>query len=602
MINRPKFIFGAILALAAVSLLPAARANAAPARPCCADASPVSLETEPPFDPADSAPLLSMERSGAIPIKPGMRLRVNADPGNIHIFTDETSRASYSVRVEADSREPGARQFLEQFQLTARRVSGGVSLEGNVPWRNFGGHFRVVYEIHIPRRLNIEVHTLGGNIELQDLEGTADLYTEGGNITAGRVSASPAPSRSATRAAASTVTVKLQTMGGHISIGDVEGTLRATTSGGHITSGNITGEAFLHTGGGLIRAGRISGAAELETGGGNIQLQSAASSVSADTAGGEIDLVDISGTIRARTRGGSLRIGRVTGPTTVETTGGIFLGQVDGPLRVSSTSGNVTAWLADSSGRAATISAANAKNTRRVAEAFQLSSSDGDIVVYIPREMAATIDAVIEERSGGHRIIADPSLPLQVSYQDSSVGPHSIHCAGELNGGGEVLHLRAASGNIILKSGEARTEANAAPRARRMEGGNDSSMLQASSSNDSGADYGPGGFFAEIRHMIEESWWGGVPVESDEMQQRLEHSVAPIYPDVARKAGIEGNVVLRVSVSEEGRVTELTVLDGPPVLARAAVHAVQQWQYRPWIMGGRPTAVVTTLVVSFRLH
>ena len=65
------------------------------------------------------------------------------------------------------------------------------------------------------------------------------------------------------------------------------------------------------------------------------------------------------------------------------------------------------------------------------------------------------------------------------------------------------------------------------------------------------------GFFAEIRRRILESWWGGVPVDADEMQKHLEHSVAPVYPDVARKAGIEGDVVLRIYVSGEGRVTDM---------------------------------------------
>ncbi|MBZ5661744.1 MAG: TonB family protein [Acidobacteriia bacterium] len=593
------------MALAATSSLLATPANAAPANPCFADSTFVSLETELPVDPADSAPLLSMERTGAIPVKQGLRIRVNADPGNVHIFTDETTQVSYLVRVEADSREPSAREFLEQFKLTARPAPWGVSLEGNVPWREFGGRFRVVYEIHVPHRSNVEVHTLGGNIELQDLDGTADLSTEGGNITAGSVGLAPAaPSKSLPKAAANHVAAKLETMGGHIAIGDVAGTLRATTSGGHITAGNISGDAYLHTDGGLIRAGRISGAAELETGGGNIHVQSAASNVIADTAGGEIDFGETSGTIRARTGGGSLRIAHVTGATAVETSGGIFLGQVDAPLRVSSTSGNVTAWLADPSGRAVPIAAENSKNTRKLPEASQLSSDDGDIVVYIPREMAATIDAVVEERSGGHRIIADPSLPLQVSYQDSSVGPRSIHCAGELNGGGEVLHLRAVSGNIILRSGDPQTDVSAAPpmRRRERERGDASAMLAAASSNEPETNYDASGFFAQIRRMIAESWWGGVPVDADEMQQRLEHSVAPVYPDVARKAGIEGDVVLRVSISEDGRVTNLEVLDGPPVLARAAVNAVRQWRYRAWIMNGHPAAVVTTLVVSFRLH
>ena len=600
--NSRKLVVGAILALAAVPSLLFARTDAAAAaeEPASGNFVFVSWESELPADAAESAQLSSIEKSGTIPAKKGMRLRVNADPGNIHIFTDETRQISYLVRVEADSREPGAEEFLAELKVSARRTSRGATLEGNLPWRNFGGQFRVVYEIHVPRQTNIEVHTLGGNIELGDIDGYADLYTEGGNITAGRVDAAP-PSSHSSAEPADHIAAKLETLGGHIAIGDVAGALRASTSGGHITAGNISGDGFLHTGGGQIRTGRISGAATLESGGGNIQVQGAGANVTADTSGGEMELGETSGTIRARTAGGAVRIGHVAGATTVETSDAIFLGHVDAPLRVSSGSGNVTAWLVDPPSQAAADSKGDAGNMRGLRENSQLSSSNGDIVVYIPREMPVTIDALIE-RSEGHRIIADASLPLQVSYRDSSVGPHSIRCEGELNGGGEILRLRAVSGNIILKLGKGRAEMAAAPPTRWAEGGNASPILQAATSDESGDAYDPAGFFAEIRRRILESWWGGVPVDAGEMQKRLEHSVAPVYPDVARKAGIEGDVVLRISVSAEGRVTDLTVLDGPPVLARAAVAAVRQWRYHPLRINGSPTAVVTTMVVSFRLH
>src|SRR4029077_10936879 len=96
------------------------------------------------------------------------------------------------------------------------------------------------------------------------------------------------------------------------------------------------------------------------------------------------------------------------------------------------------------------------------------------------------------------------------------------------------------------------------------------------------------GFFGEMRLRIIESWWGRIPLEADEMQKHLEHSVAPVYPHVARKAGVEGDVVLRVYVSSTGRVTDLKVLDGPPILARAAAEAGQQWQNQTPRMNGRP--------------
>ena len=110
------------------------------------------------------------------------------------------------------------------------------------------------------------------------------------------------------------------------------------------------------------------------------------------------------------------------------------------------------------------------------------------------------------------------------------------------------------------------------------------------------------GFLAEMRKQIQESWWGAIPVDAEEMQKRLDHSVAPVYPEVARRAGIEGNVILRVFISSDGRVTDSKVLSGPPILARAAADAVRQWQYQALRMNGQPVNVVTTLIVSFRLQ
>jgi TonB family protein len=335
--------------------------------------------------------------------------------------------------------------------------------------------------------------------------------------------------------------------------------LRATTSGGHISAGNIGGDGILHTGGGQIQAGRIAGVATLETGGGNIRVERSGSSATADTTGGQIDFGEAAGAIHAHTGGGTIHIGRVTGPTVLETKGGgIFLGQVDAPLSVS--------------------------------------SGEGDIVAYLPRELAATIDALIEQGSG-HRIVADASLPLRISYSDSGSGSRSIRGEGNLNGGGEVLRLKAASGNIILRLGEERSGRNDASHAMWMPGATEPAQMQSLNSDEEAA-----GFFEEVRRRILESWWGGVPIDATEMQNHLQHSVAPVYPDVARSAGVEGDVALRVYVSADGHVTGIRVLDGPPILARAAVDAVQQWQYRALKINGRPANVVTTLVVAFRLH
>jgi TonB family protein len=77
--------------------------------------------------------------------------------------------------------------------------------------------------------------------------------------------------------------------------------------------------------------------------------------------------------------------------------------------------------------------------------------------------------------------------------------------------------------------------------------------------------------------------------------------VAPVYPPDAKSAGIEGVVVLRAIIGKEGRIENLTVVSGPRELAVAALEAVKQWVYRPYLLNGEPTEVDTTITVNFQL-
>jgi TonB family protein len=579
MTNLQKLSLWAALLLAAWPAPLLARRLPHCAPPALPDDGMIFAETPLGFDPSGNFPKLTAEKSGTIPTKDGRSLRVNVELGDVRVITDESARISYHATVEADSRDPGAEEFLQHFTMEARETPWGVALDAKLPWRTLHGRFNAAIEIHIPRRYNLEVATGGGSIEVQDIDGRVSLTSAGGNIAVGRVGGGDDSTRSVRDAGGTKgdrlmvrsrspqepvllVAARIETQGGHITAGDVAGTLRATTSGGHITAGNIGGDAILRTGGGQIYAGRIAGAAALDTGGGNIHIEGAGSSMTADTAGG-----------------------------------GIVLKQADAPLHVSAKSGSITAWLSDIPGPKTAGDSAGEK-PRGVS---QLSSTDGDIVVYIPRKLAATIDAIVEQ-GGGHRIVADPSLPVKISYHDSGDGVRSIHCAGRFNGGGEVFHLKTVSGNIVLRLEDPDRESSTALPAYWMPGGLAPAVLEPVHSGD-GEDFTDvDGIFAEMRRRILESWWGGIPVDAEEMQKHIQRSVAPNYPEVARQAGIEGDVVLRVYVSSDGRVTDLRILDGPPILARAAVEAVQQWQYQAPRMNGRPASVVTTLVVSFRLH
>jgi protein TonB len=75
----------------------------------------------------------------------------------------------------------------------------------------------------------------------------------------------------------------------------------------------------------------------------------------------------------------------------------------------------------------------------------------------------------------------------------------------------------------------------------------------------------------------------------------------PVYPAIAMKARIEGVVHLTALISREGTVTQLKVISGHPILIPAAIDAVRQWRYRPTLLSGVPTEVVTQVDVRFTL-
>lgn len=92
-----------------------------------------------------------------------------------------------------------------------------------------------------------------------------------------------------------------------------------------------------------------------------------------------------------------------------------------------------------------------------------------------------------------------------------------------------------------------------------------------------------------------------VPIPEELARGLLIKTVLPVYPPLARQAHIQGEVVLDTEISKEGIVEELRTLKGHPMLIPAAVDAVKQWRYKPYIVNGEPVAVDTQVVVNFTL-
>jgi protein TonB len=90
-------------------------------------------------------------------------------------------------------------------------------------------------------------------------------------------------------------------------------------------------------------------------------------------------------------------------------------------------------------------------------------------------------------------------------------------------------------------------------------------------------------------------------VSSGVMQGMLINKVIPTYPAIAQVTRTSGAVVLQATISRTGTIENLRVMSGPAVLRQAALDAVKQWRYRPYMLNGQPVEVETSVEVDFTL-
>jgi TonB family protein len=584
----------------------------------------VTIEHSQPADPG--SPHISAVRSGMLETRDGLTLRLTTDLGSVKITQLEPGAAPvvrYNVHIETDARGSVAQQLLANYSLKTKIIYSGVEITGALPPQaahSGDAQFWVQFEIAVPRGYSVEVNTEAGDIITGDIGGTANLHTQGGNIFTRSIGAAGLHEASWGRSVA-----KLETQGGHIQVQDVAGDLNAFTAGGHINVGNIAGDASLRTGGGHIRAGQIGGRAEFETAGGNITVAHAEKFVNVHTGGGQIDFGEVRGSVHAQTGGGGIRVMYVSGPMEVESSSGsICLTRVAGALQASTSGGTITAWI--------NPDPPPGGGNVHLGGASQLASGNGDIIVFLPRNLAATIEATVVG-GGEHQIEADPALHLNVQAPNNGSGP--FHAMAVLNGGGAPLKLRTTGGKIRLQYLDSEIALRESLIREQMERLNKRLKETGISTISFSTGVGPtapnqpdmqnqGGmataaptappetptppeaaktdWFESWLNSLEIAFNGGIREDQDDFQKRLISTPHPAYPDLALRAGIHGRVILQVRATKDGRVEVQKVLEGEPVLADAAIDAVKHWRAKPGWLNGRKVEVISTVTFDFKLR
>jgi len=559
--------------------------------------------SDQPSGSEKSAPHASTVRTGAVQTQDGLTFRLNTDLGSVRILQLEPGSdpvVRYTVHIETDARGAAAQQLLDSYSLRVRPLSSGVEITGNLPNQSIHGteaQFWVQFEVTVPRGYNVEVNTEIGDIETQDIGGTANLHTRGGGISTGRIGGSGLRDNSPGR-----LSSRIETEGGHIRTADVNGDLNAFTAGGYVEVGNVSGDATLRSGGGHIRAGKIGGRSDLETVGGNITVAKAENQVTVHTGGGQINFGEVRGSVHAQTGGGGIRVMYVSGPMEVESSGGsICLTRVAGSVQAATSGGTITAWINPEAASAAS-------NTVRLDGASQLSSGNGDVIVYLPRNLAATIEAFVAS-GGEQRIQADPDLHLQIRASYNSAGP--TRATAVLHGGGAPLRLRTTSGKIRLQfldteavlreslMRDVRERINRTIPGTPVSQRNTSTTTTISSSTQVET---RGDWLDNWISSLELAWNGGLREDFEEFQKHLLYEPLPEYPAIAQRAGIQGFVKIQVRSTSDGHLQIQKILEGDPVLAEAAMDALKRWRTKPTTINGKPVNTISVVTFNFKLN
>lgn len=213
---------------------------------------------------------LRMEKSLAL--DPGGSFVLDTDVGKVTLTGTSSSGARIKVYSNRDDLED---KFAIRFEESGGEVRVEVEKKGML-----GGLFNTLkglslkFEVEVPRRTDVLIHTSGGAITVSGIEGETDLDTSGGSIRAT----------------------------------DIVGFVRADTSGGSIAVEQITGPANLDTSGGGIRAVAVQGDVVADTSGGSIKMEGVNGDIDADTSGGSIGIREAGGRVHANTSGGGIHV------------------------------------------------------------------------------------------------------------------------------------------------------------------------------------------------------------------------------------------------------------------------------------------------------
>lgn len=342
-------------------------------------------------------------------VQPGKKLNIDLKTGgSIRIEGWNKSAVSVDASIAGPDRE--------KCDVQVKQTEQGVDIRSRYIGRENNYDTDGSFEIRVPSRFNIEIESMGGGVTIRNVEGEFEGSTMGGGLDLsglkGRISLSTMGGR--INLTKSHLDGEVSTMGGEVLIEEVTGNVQGSTMGGNVihkkgaSKGGDSGEIEMSSMGGALNIDEAPSGAQLSTMGGDIHVRSAKDHVQAKTMGGDIRIDSVDGWVHAETMGGDVEV---------------FM------------TGNAAGGKRD----------------------VELVSYSGDIQLTVPANLAMTLDlelAYTRGKSGKYSIKSDFPVSTEESEEwDKSDGsPRKyINGSGKTGAGTHRVRIRTINGNIILR-------------------------------------------------------------------------------------------------------------------------------------------------------
>lgn len=336
-------------------------------------------------------------------VSKGGLLQIQMQIGDLRISVWDKNEVQITYEADDDDDDWGELPEIKQNGNTITYKSSG--------WGSSDVKFK------IPANFNVDAKVQAGDIKMEgSLTGNLKAYTSGGDIRIEDVNG----------------TVTIKTGGGDIKTGNIQN-LDVESYGGNISTANINGEAKVSTAGGNIKMDDVKKSAVIKTAGGNIRIGSVGGNASVASSGGNLKIGNISGFAKINTAGGNISMESVTGRAEIATAAGnIRVALLEGESKIKTASGNIEITL-----------------SRDLSGGVTASSSFGDIKLYVPSGLSAVVTAEANTKGmwgSDEKSIIKSDFPVTNSSRDNK----NIIKTYKINSGEKHISLKVQMGEIKI--------------------------------------------------------------------------------------------------------------------------------------------------------